>query len=267
MNKEPELICESRYGHSQFETVTAVVDRPEAGKETINSLKMMCPKGTKHTIVIHPKLKGLKKYASKRGFQVYSGFLSPVIKAKDWMVRNSKADHVYINDCDWNLVTPIDPLYNTLINNEDMIAISPLSIRHNNKIFGKFIDVEKYKFIFLDIKERSVENLKPRKENYFYTDFLNLSSVLINRSLYDEIPFDTEYGMGHAHEDWFCSIKMNSDYKCAVHKGVISNSIEGKHHGSYKYTTHRFNEELVYKSIIRFTTKWQRIIENEEYLG
>jgi len=75
---------------------------------------------------------------------------------------------------------------------------------------------------------------------------------------YREYPFDTEYGMGYAHDDWFMQL-LNSDWNSAVHSGVMCQEIRG--HRPLWYIGMRHNPRSVEKSRKRFEEKWGRLVE------
>ncbi len=234
-------------------TVTIVVARPITARRCLESLKLHVDFPSNNLVLISPEHIDLIEWCVSNNFTVYLGRIIPIIKAKHFVMSQVLTEFAYLMDCDWEAHTSFGGLLNQMEKDPQLGVIAPKMFRTpTRQLLGSFIRDEGDFWKRLKIQPTMVTD--PNKSIY-YVDYTTLSSLLIRMSMYEEYPFDPNYGMGFAHEDWFLQL-LRTEWKKAVYKYSVCSSNEFNKESPGWYRNLRHRPDLVAKSELYFQEKW-----------
>lgn len=249
---------------------TAVVARPQHAQTCLASLKRYADFPSQFRVLIHPQHRDLLRWATQQKMDAYAGFLIPIIAAKHWMLAGVETEYALLQDCDWAAVSNYTPLLKAMEAEPDLACVSPVMERPKKRpLLGSLLATSP---IFKTVQSpyTSLRGVSATRQKltavsaakrepdrpYYHVDYTTISATMIRMEAYREHPFDTGYGMGLAHEDWFMGLR-NTKWKKAVHRGVRARMLGGESPEWYRELRWRY--DLVKRSKRLFAHKWGTI--------
>lgn len=249
---------------------TAVVARPDHARKCLESLQRFADFPSRFRVLIHPKHRDLLDWAEGEGMDAYAGFLIPIIAAKHWLLGGVETEYALLQDCDWEAQNSYAPMLEAMDAEPELACISPVMKRPKHRdlrgsmlserpifktVVSPYSQLKGVAVTRRKLTEAAAAKREPSKPHY-HVDYTTISAVLIRMKAYREHPFDTEYGMGLAHEDWFMTLRRTK-WRKAVHRQVQALMLVGD--GPEWYKKLRFRHDLLEQSKRLFSEKWGRM--------
>lgn len=182
--------------------IMPAVSRVSATKATVEGIMKYANFPHLIKVILHPDQVNLKKWLQRRGVIVESEFYSPIVRAKDAMVKLCDTKYLFMFDNDLPPITPLKPMLDFMEANPRvgvcataMEGSDTHGLLHYGSMFG------------IDENRRWLVQPQQKRLPYKYVDYVHHGGTLFRMELFKDVAYDTTYpGQGNEHEDLFMQI-------------------------------------------------------------